>query len=129
MNLTGIHAEYWRQRKAPIPGWAAGFMPRARVDIDACVNQHSEPKPRRADGVHACDNLLAIIRSHRKHIARTHRGDSNAEFRVSALACYLEGIAQQPGTVCNPEKRAAFARKWAARIRNRARDVARAREE
>ncbi|MDN3180167.1 hypothetical protein P0E80_13830, partial [Enterococcus faecalis] len=93
------------------------------------VNQHAEPKPRRADGVHACDNLLAIIRSHRKHIARTHRGDSNAEFRVSALACYLEGIAQQPGTVCNPEKRAAFARKWAARIRNRARDVARAREE
>lgn len=83
-----------REKKQNVLGWERHAL------IDIVVNAHSGQRP--TSGECAAHNLLAIVRSWRR------RGE---DIRVSLLE-----VSQAPGCMINPEKRAAFARKWARRM-------------
>lgn len=93
-----------------VPAWALAMRagkksavtrhPDARELIDFCVNSHAGIRP--AAGEMAAGNLLAIVSSWRR--------------RGKDLAQELEVVSRHPECVQNPEKRAAFARKWAKRL-------------
>jgi hypothetical protein len=92
-----------------VPRWAAPLI-KARAKrpgaellpalIDDVVNAHAGE--RLTSGECAVHNLLTIVRSWRR------RGE---DIRISLLE-----VSQAPGCLINPEKRAAFARKWARRM-------------
>lgn len=82
------------------PAWAARIKAPATASIDWCVDAHAGIRV--TSGECAANNLLAILSGYRK------RG-KNLEQELLALA-------QHPECAINPEKRAAFARKWAKRI-------------
>jgi hypothetical protein len=92
------------QSKQPLPAWARPFATRvsrpAHAIIDDVVNAHACLRP--TAGEVAASNLLSIVRS------RRNRDDD--------LVQWLEGIARHPECAINPEKRAAFARRWAKRL-------------
>jgi hypothetical protein len=89
-------------RSKTTPPWAArlaGGM--ASTDlIDLVVESHGG-RTCPARGELAALNLLAILRSAR---------------RLGELDLRLRELAAHPQCAINPEKRAAFARKWAARV-------------
>lgn len=68
--------------------------------IDCVVNAHAGERP--TAGELAAHNLLVIVRSYAK--------------RKKDLTAELQRIAAAPGCPINPEKRVAFARKWARRL-------------
>lgn len=68
--------------------------------IDDVVNAHAGL--RMSSGECAAHNLLSIVRSYRR--------------RGLILERHLAQLAVEPGCAINPEKRAAFARKWARRM-------------
>lgn len=104
-TLTDV--EFYRSRQEP-PAWVVRLMQdpkhkwaKAEVSlIDLVVDSHAGV--RSTAGEIAASNLLAILRSYRR------RG---VDLRKSLLK-----IARMPECAINPEKRAAFARKWAARL-------------
>lgn len=95
-----------------VPQWAAPLV-RARAKrygaeelpalIDDVVNAHGGE--RMTSGQCAVHDLLTIVRSYRR--------------RGLGLEQRLGQLAQEPGCLINPEKRAAFARKWARRMQRR----------
>lgn len=93
------------RHKQPLPAWAAGLEDRPTYydppsEIDVVVNAHAGVK--HTSGEMAVHNLLAILRSKRR------RGEH--------LDLALARIADNPECLINPEKRAAFARKWLERL-------------
>jgi len=106
MRLTKAHLEFWRERKET-PSWASqiqtvAFRPR-QVTVDQVINAHAGIKT--TDAENSTASLISILRRVRL------REGSEGTLR------WLEDIAVNPGTVIHPEKRAAFASKWAKRIR------------
>lgn len=116
MKLTRAHAEYWRQRKTPMPQWAREFAPAHRVDIDGLINAHADI-PRR-DAEHAAGNLLSLIAMKQRNYARL-AGGADAEYRTHLLCLYLEGIAARAGSGIpgDTPRRQSYAAKWARRLR------------
>jgi hypothetical protein len=104
-TLTDV--EFYRSRQE-LPTWAAALtqapkMKWARAEvslIDLVVNSHAGVRP--TSGEIAVGNLLSILRGYRR--------------RGEPLATNLFTICRAPGCAINPEKRAAFALKWARRI-------------
>lgn len=104
-TLTDV--EFYRSHQE-LPAWAARMTrdPKhkwAKSDvalIDLVVASHAGIRP--TSGELAASSLLSILRSYRR--------------RGGHLEGYLAEIRQNPGCAINPEKRAAFARKWACRI-------------
>jgi hypothetical protein len=83
------------------PAWAARIKSPAVASIDHCVNSHAG-QHRPSSGQVAAGNLLAILAGYRR--------------RGQDLESELLRIALHPGCAISPEKRAAFARKWALRL-------------
>lgn len=89
-----------------VPAWAWSLMkvrPLSWSPVDHIhyvVNEHARLRP--TSGETAAGNLLAILAGYRR------RG-------VDLEAKLLE-IARHPECAINPEKRAAFAKKWARRL-------------
>ena len=92
-----------------VPQWAAPLVAaRAKrfgadtlpAVIDDVVNAHAGL--RMTSGECAVHNLLSIVRGDRR--------------RGRSLEQRLAQLATEPGCLINPEKRAAFARKWARRM-------------
>lgn len=108
MRLTSEHAEFYRQRRAPMPAWASGFMPRARVSIDTCIADHAG-LPRDNDAMREVGNLLAIVRMVEKRLYR----HAAPELRAAILSDELFRMSREGH---NSAKRQAYARKWAKRI-------------
>jgi hypothetical protein len=108
-TLTDL--EFYKQQR--LPAWAerlrANEPQRWAKDavpmIDLVVNSHAGLRSTR--GVIAAHNLLAILRSYRR--------------RGVPLAPALRALAQNPQCVQDPHLRAAFARKWAAKLDGRSR--------
>lgn len=110
MIVTRVHVEYWKTKKST-PRFAAMAtgkgklsVPRARsgVDmIDACVNQHVD-KYKVPHYVLDASNLMSLCRSYIRH------GDD--------LLASLRRLSMEPGTVINPSRRMAYAKKWAQRV-------------
>jgi hypothetical protein len=93
------HLQNWTTRiatKSPSPL----FTPVQHAIIDDVVNAHAGIRP--TSGECAAHNLLVLVRSHLR--------------RRANLVEELQKLAVQPGCAINPEKRAAFARKWARRL-------------
>jgi hypothetical protein len=99
--------------KQKLPAWAQKVqaareakLQRASWSVDAAegiefiVNAHAGV--RGSDGERAAHNLLAIVRGYRR--------------RKVDLGAELRQLSTNPGCAINPEKRAAFARKWARRL-------------
>lgn len=82
------------------PRWARDIKTSLIADIDHVVNAHAGA--RTTSGQCASNNLMAILAGYQR--------------RGKDLSRELVKIAQHPECAINPEKRAAFARKWAARI-------------
>lgn len=85
------------------PRWAHRFAPNRDLgvpQIDLVINAHAGLRP--TSGEVAAHNLLAILRS--------------MERRGLNIGHELARIAQYPECAIHPEKRAAFARKWARRL-------------
>ena len=115
MNLTTAHAEFWRQRKGT-PGWAKTLGAAAKVTIDSVINAHaSNPKRRQSSkslsNECAVHNMINIVRGFLKHPHSQFYGNCQGD-----VVRYLLALAANPGTIINPQKRQALARKWAARL-------------
>lgn len=82
--------------------------PNAAELLDHAINAHTGK--RITNGELAAHNLLAIISPWIKR-----RKDPRIK---TDLAARLEEIAAYPGCVTSPQRRAGFARKWAARLRS-----------
>lgn len=82
-----------------LPRWA-NALPQATT-IDSVINAHAQARLTR--GELAAHNLLAIVAGKRR------RGED--------LEAFLALMVTRPECASNPEKRAAFAKKWLARIR------------
>jgi len=94
MILTTSHLHYFQSRR-PLPAWAKPLTQRLQpaVSIHECVNKHAgQGRPTSADM--AKSNTNNLIRSYMK------RGE---------LLPNLKRIAIHPGTVIDPELRAAYA--------------------
>jgi hypothetical protein len=92
------------QSKQVLPAWARRFATKvsrpAHALIDDVVNAHACLRP--TAGEVAALNLLSIVRSWRN--------------RGADLVQELETVAVHPQCAISPEKRAAFARRWAKRL-------------
>jgi hypothetical protein len=103
MQITHAHVEFW-QSKQPVPNWVKKQNQKYKVykgDIHGCINAHAGVK----NTIYLDTlNLIVCIKIQRKHTK-------------GSLIPYLEEIAENPGTLIRPEKRAALARKWANKIR------------
>lgn len=103
-NLFPTHADLaFYQARQELPQWAAALAKPAVVHVDIIdhvVNAHASVRP--TSGELAAHNLMALVRS------RQRRGGN--------IAQALQELAQHPQCAINPEKRASFARKWAARV-------------
>jgi hypothetical protein len=108
MRVTSEHAEFYRQRRAPMPKWASQFLPRARVSIDTCIAHHANA-PRDTDALREIGNLLVIVRMIEKRLNR----HAAPELRAAILSDELYRISREGH---NNAKRQAYARKWAKRI-------------
>jgi hypothetical protein len=97
MKLTQTHVNFWHAHLQQ-PRWIAIMQDRSPA-IDACVNAHAGVRERDSTAY----NLLALCEGQKR------RGD--------LLLPFLLQVAANPGTLINPARRAAFARKWAARIK------------
>lgn len=108
MILRKIHVEYWQAKKA-MPRFAkrlyTSFLKRPTVAdpmklIHGCINAHAEESDslRRMDA----NNLMSLCRS--------------VIQRKEDLVELLRRLSVDPGTVINPRRRAAYARKWGERI-------------
>lgn len=108
MRITRTHIDYWRS-KQPVPGWIDRHVSGGKINITVheCINDHADI--RCTDGERSVHNLLALLRMKKRQQLRSKEGPS--------LLAYLDSLAIQPGTVCSPEKRSSFSRKWARRIR------------
>ena len=109
MRVTSEHAEFFRQRRAPMPKWASQFLPRSRVSIDTCIADHAN-LPRDNDAMREIGNLLVIVRTIEKRVNRMH---IRPEARPAQMIHELQVIALAEH---NTPKRKAIARKWAKRI-------------
>lgn len=109
MRVTSEHAEFYRQRRAPMPKWAQGFLPRARVSIDTCIAHHANA-PRDTDAMREIGNLLAILGMTEKRIERMR---ISPDMRGSIMQNELYRMSVEAH---NNAKRQALARKWAKRI-------------
>ena len=102
MRLSRCHVEYFRQKKQPLPGFAAmvkDYRPAMVVTIDDLVNRHAGIVESPSET--AAGRALAILRSARK------RGE---------LMLVLERMKNEPGTVINPDLRMKHCAKWYWRI-------------
>lgn len=109
MRVTGEHAEFYRQRKTPMPNWAREFLPRARVSIDICIAHHANA-PRDSDALRETGSLLATVRMIQKRITRM---SVRPEARPAIIRDELHRMSLESH---NSDKRKAIARKWAKRI-------------
>jgi hypothetical protein len=101
MFTTKTDLAFYQSKRLPV--WAQNLERReltAPALIDCVVNSHADVRVTAGELV-AC-NLLSIVRSYRR--------------RRLNLAHELRKIAANPGCVINPEKRAAFARRWLRRL-------------
>ena len=100
MTPTAADLMFWQSKN--LPGWVKRMKkpPAISGGIHACIASRSQK--RRPDYESDAGTLVAILKSIRK--------------REDVLPA-LERIAQNPGCLIRPERRAAYARKWAARIR------------
>jgi hypothetical protein len=106
---TRTDLEFFQSRQRP-PSWTSRIPvktgdrafqnDRLRTIIDDVVNAHAGVRP--TSGEVAVHNLIVLVRSYQR------RGVNLVE--------ELEKLAVQPSCAINPEKRAAFARKWARRM-------------
>lgn len=102
---TQIDVDFYLS-KQKLPAWAQKVQKIQEAKFDAAegiefiVNAHAGV--RGSDGERAAHNLLAIVRGYRR--------------RKVDLGAELCQLSTNPGCVINPEKRAAFARKWARRL-------------
>lgn len=98
MKLTKRHLHFYWEKKG-LPAWAE------RAELGALpVSVHElipDPESRR-DPSYAAHNLMSLIKSYMRQ-----GKDIVQEFLR---------IADNPGTLINPNRRAALARKWAKRI-------------
>lgn len=96
--------EFYRHQQ-PLPLWARSLgkpvVAAIGPTIDDVVNAHGGIRFF-TNGETAALNLLSIVQSYRR--------------RQKDLARELNRIAEEPGCLIDPKKRAAFARKWAARL-------------
>jgi hypothetical protein len=105
MKITKAHLDYYRQRMAPIPQWAAHVAEKERqVSVHELIDAHLTMPERRYDAL----SLVSILVSARK------RGQ---------LSNVLREISEQPGCLIRPERRAGYARRWLNRIKNRRKAV------
>jgi hypothetical protein len=109
MRLTGEHAEFYRQRKTPMPGWAQRFLPRARVSIDTCIAHHAGVS-RDTDAIRETGNLMVIVRMVAKRLSRM---DATPEHKTWLLCEELRRMSRERH---NSVKRKGVALKWAKRI-------------
>lgn len=99
MRITNSHIAYWTKRKGPKWVKFNSQRPPVSATIDDCVNDHAAVPP--ADERQAT-SLLSSLKSYRK------RGEDAVP--------YLDRVAASTGRVAS-SRRAAFARKWGARLR------------
>jgi hypothetical protein len=95
--------EFFQSRQR-VPAWASRIQakrdPGYFASIDNVVNAHAGARD--TAGEQAAHNMLVLVRSYLK--------------RRQDLVEKLQELAGSPGCAFNPEKRAAFARKWARRL-------------
>lgn len=96
MKITKDHLLFWQDKKCLLPTWYQDLIPKMHhVSIHTLINSQVSSE---WDEAH---NTLAVLRMARK------RG---------ALVEVLARMAQCPGTVINPQRRAAHCKKWLKRI-------------
>jgi len=109
MRLGHIHVEFW-ESKQRYPEWAKQVPGRhpgnkqskyrtTRSLIDECVNWNGGDKLY----THATTSLILLLKS-----VRRRGGD---------LGQYLDQMVSDPGTLIEPDRRRAYARRWATRLR------------
>lgn len=101
---TRTDLEFFQSRQR-LPGWIGRIVTKSQLPpphalIDDVVNAHAGVRV--TSGEVAVHNLLSIIRSYRR--------------RGADVVQELRRLAEYPECAINPEKRAAFARKWARRL-------------
>lgn len=95
MVITQEHYQFWCERKARV-GWFQSKNPPTSI-------HRLIPRQKNPGDDNCTHNTLNLLKSVRR--------------RKGTILNYLERLACDPGTVVNPKKRSALARKWAARIK------------
>lgn len=112
MKITQAHVDFYRRRKAPassLVGKIAPVTPKSwnRPDMGPSIHtliNSQAPRQQQPDRHHDAGNVLAIL-----HSVRKREG-------AKGVREWLRMMADKPGTVIRPERRAAYSEKWLARI-------------
>lgn len=106
MRLTTLHLRFYQEKKTPLPSWWQQIAQPPACKVVRTVSVHElingqTPKPRIP---YAASNLCSLL----TRVIRSNRRD---------LLQYLDQISWSRETHIDGNRRRAFARKWAARIR------------
>lgn len=100
MNITHATVTFWEEYSQKTPKWMEARRARKpRISIDGVIN--SQAGISMTDAERSCNNTLCIIKGYR------NRGD---------YLPIIQQMALHPGTVINPEKRAALCKRLEKRI-------------
>jgi len=109
MLITKVTLDWYRQRTCP--QWAKGVIAKEhRISIDAVINSQAGNPDRQRDYNFSAHNLMGLCKAY------IRRGELIEQLRIISL---------EPGTVIQPQRRAAFAKKWLNRILKNRRAAAR----
>jgi hypothetical protein len=107
MIIKQVHIDFWNAKHAQ-PSWMQTYYQKNRKlqpklgvpNIHGCINAHAGINNSCFNHVH---NMIIFLKGERR------RG-------AASLMPMLQRLADDPGTIINPEKRSAFARKWLKRL-------------
>jgi|688.fasta_scaffold03312_19 hypothetical protein len=107
MNITRTTLTWFRQKTEP--RWASQLVAKEiKTSIDEVINSQSG-YGKDIDRHFVAHNLMTLIRGNRK--------------QGKDILVLLQNLENDPGTIIQPQKRSAFARKWAKRLQKQRGDT------
>jgi hypothetical protein len=101
MRITRTTLAWFRQKTEP--SWASELVAEEnKISIDDVINSQSD-YGKEVDRHFVAHNLMSLLRGYRR--------------RGKDPLILLDRLASDPGTIIQPDKRSALAKKWASKLR------------
>jgi hypothetical protein len=100
VKITRTTLAWFRQKTEP--SWASELLAKeSKISIDDVINSQSD-YGKEIDRHFVAHNLLSLLRGYRR--------------QGKDLLVLLDRLASDPGTIIQPNKRSALAKKWASKL-------------